>query len=167
LTEEVRVVEHDRQWSRLFVELSERVTAALGELALRVEHVGSTSVPGLAAKPVVDLDVVIPSRGDLPEAIHRLQALGYEHLGDLGITGREAFRRPPDTPRHNLYICARDSEELARHVRFRDYLRANPTEAERYAALKRNLAELHRFDIDAYCDAKTGFIESALSAAAP
>jgi len=167
LTDEVRVVEHDPDWDRLFRELSDRATAALGELALRVEHVGSTSVPGLAAKPVVDLDVVIPSQADLPEAIRRLRTLGYEHLGDLGIVSREAFRRSPGTPPHNLYVCAQDSEELARHVRFRDYLRANPAEAEHYAALKRKLAEQHRFDIDAYCDAKTGFIEAALLAAAP
>ena len=164
---EVRVVEYDPQWAQLFIELGERVIASLRELVLRVGHVGSTSVPGLAAKPVVDVDVVIPSRDDLPEAIRRLRALGYEHLGDLGIVGREAFGRPPETPPHNLYICAQDSEELARHVRFRDYLRANPLEAERYAALKRDLAEQHRFDIDAYCDAKTGFIEAALLAAAP
>ena len=167
MTDEIRVVDHDPQWARLFRELSHRATAVLGELALRVEHVGSTSVPGLAAKPVVDLDVVIPSRDDLAEAIRRLHTLGYEHLGDLGIVSREAFRRPPGTPRHNLYVCAQDSEELARHVRFRDYLRANPAEAERYAALKRELAKTHRFDIDAYCDAKTGFIEAALLAAAP
>jgi GrpB-like predicted nucleotidyltransferase (UPF0157 family) len=167
LTDEVRVVECDPRWAGLFRELSDHAIGLLGELALRVEHVGSTSVPGLAAKPVVDLDVVIPSRDDLAEAIRRLQTGGYGHLGDLGIVSREAFRRPPGTPRHNLYVCAEDSEELARHVRFRDHLRANPSEAERYAALKRELAERHRFDIDAYCDAKTGFIEAALLAAAP
>ena len=91
MTDEIRVVDHDPQWARLFRELSHRATAVLGELALRVEHVGSTSVPGLAAKPVVDLDVVIPSRDDLAEAIRRLHTLGYEHLGDLGIVSREAF----------------------------------------------------------------------------
>jgi GrpB-like predicted nucleotidyltransferase (UPF0157 family) len=159
---EVRVEPADPGWPRLFEELRDRASAALGDLVVRIEHVGSTSVPGLVAKAVIDLDVVIRSRAELPAAIERLAAVGYTHVGDLGITGREAFKRPDGTPRHNLYLCAADSVELARHVRFRDYLRSHPDTATEYAVLKRELAERHRLDIDAYCEAKTAFIEGVL-----
>lgn len=93
------------------------VLDALGEeLALAVEHVGSTAVPGLAAKPVVDIDAVVPSAEDVPLAVERLERAGYRHEGDLGIPGREAFEPPADAPWHHLYVLAADSEELRRHL---------------------------------------------------
>lgn len=97
-------------------------TAVLGDVAMRIEHVGSTSVPGLAAKPILDIDVVIESREKLPAAIERLATLGYEHEGDHNVAGREAFRpgegtTPRTWPAHHLYVCAQDNRELLRHLR--------------------------------------------------
>ena len=159
----IEVVDYDPSWPALFAEITAPIRAALaGGPLTRIEHVGSTSVPGLPAKPVIDIDVVIPTRADLPDAIARLATLGYVHQGDLGITGREAFKSPPDLPRHNLYVCAEDSPELRRHLTFRDYLRAHPDDARHYGGLKRELAAHHATDIDAYVDGKTDFIKGVL-----
>jgi GrpB-like predicted nucleotidyltransferase (UPF0157 family) len=118
--------------------LATRVKAALGSLVATVEHIGSTAVPDLAAKPIIDLDVVLASPTDLPEAIRLLATIGYIHEGDLGIAGREAFRSPPGEPRHHLYVLTVDAHELRRHLAFRDVLRADNTLRDKYAALKRS-----------------------------
>ena len=162
----IEVIDYDPSWPVLFEDIAERIQAAFANgLLVRIEHAGSTSVPGLPAKPVIDIDVVIPSRADLPDAISRLAALGYAHQGDLGITSRESFRQPEDTPRHNLYVCAEDSPELHRHLAFRDYLRTHPDDARRYAELKRELAARHVSDIDGYVNGKADFIKSVLQKA--
>ena len=159
----IEVADYDPQWPLRFAEIASRVQVAFADGALvGIEHVGSTSVPGLPAKPILDIDVVIPARTDLPEAIACLGTLGYEHQGDGGIPSREAFRSPLETPRHNLYVCAQDSPELFRHLAFRDYIRVNPDAALRYGELKRDLAARHSIDIDAYVDGKTQFVEAIL-----
>src|SRR5690349_20583042 len=94
----VIVVDYDPAWPRLFDQLTVPVRSALGEVALRIEHVGSTSVPGLAAKPIIDISVVVATEADVPLAIERLASIGYLHQGDLGIEGREAFVAPGHLP---------------------------------------------------------------------
>ncbi len=161
----VLIVDYDPQWPDLFEELRAPVVAALGELAVSVEHVGSTAVPGLAAKPIIDMDVVVPSAADIPEAIRRLAILGYVHRGDLGIPGREAFTSPSEKPRHHLYVCALDSEELHRHRAFRDHLLTHPDDARAYADLKKSAARRFAEDRAAYNEAKTPFVEAVLQRA--
>jgi GrpB-like predicted nucleotidyltransferase (UPF0157 family) len=163
----VVVVDYDPAWPATFRRLRERVVQALGSLALAVEHVGSTAVPGLAAKPIVDLDVVIADRGDLPEVVRRLQPFGYHHEGDLGVPGREAFTTPPGSPAHHLYVCAAGSEPLLRHLAFRDALRTDARTAGAYADLKRSLAAWLGHDRVAYTEGKSGFVEQVLEAATP
>lgn len=160
------IVDYDPGWPARFAALCVPVRAALGALALRIEHVGSTSVPGLAAKPIIDMDVVIPARGDLPEAIRRLAGIGYEHRGDLGIPGREAFANPEGLPAHHLYVCDSGSAELHRHLSFRDHLRTHPADAQAYAALKRILAQQFGTDRDGYSLAKSDFVHEILARAA-
>jgi GrpB-like predicted nucleotidyltransferase (UPF0157 family) len=157
------VVAYDPGWPVRFARLRDTLAAALGRLAVRIEHVGSTAVPGLAAKPIIDLDVVIAARTDLPAIIERLRPVGYAHQGDLGVGGREAFVAPSGGPSHHLYVCAADSAALARHLILRDLLRADPEAAGAYADLKRTLAARHRHDRAAYTDAKTAFIEALLA----
>lgn len=168
----VVIADYDAGWPEAFQDLKQALEAGLGPLALAIEHVGSTAVPGLAAKPIIDLDVVIESVDRLPQAIAALARLGYVHQGDRGIAGREMFwRLGPDVPRdgsgrswpeHHLYVCARDSAELARHLAFRDYLRAHPKTAAAYAKLKRGLARRFPRDREAYSRAKTEFVAAAL-----
>lgn len=157
------MTEYDPDWPRLFEALRGRLLDALGELAVAVEHVGSTSVPGLAAKPIVDIDAVVPSAGHVPLAVERLERVGYRHEGDLGISDREAFEPPTDAPWHHLYVLPADSEELRRHLTFRDHLRAHPEEASTYAALKREAARRFGGDRRAYTEAKEDFVERVLA----
>ncbi len=164
--EPIEIVDYDPQWPVQFAEIAGRVRVAFADGPLiAVEHVGSTAVIGLAAKPIIDIDVVIPSEDDLPDAIARLTTLGYVHQGDLGITGREAFQSPPVAPAHHLYLCVCDNAEYRRHVAFRDYLRVHWGAAQRYEALKRDLAARHRADRRAYSEAKREFIEAILEKA--
>jgi GrpB-like predicted nucleotidyltransferase (UPF0157 family)/ADP-ribose pyrophosphatase YjhB (NUDIX family) len=155
----VEIVEYDPAWPERFRALAERAASALGDLVLAVEHVGSTSVPGLAAKPVIDLDVVVRPE-DVDAAIQRLATLGYVHRGELGIPGRHAFRAPPGEAKHHLYLCVAGSTGLIDHLRFRDHLRTHPDAAAEYAGLKRRLAEQHRDDAEAYQSAKSDFIDA-------
>ena len=107
---------YDPQWPILFEELRVKFSELLGNMVSAIEHVGSTSVPGLAAKPIIDLDVLLASAADWPETIRRVATLGYEHEGDLGIVGREAFRTPPTLFAHHLYVCLPNCEEFRRHI---------------------------------------------------
>lgn len=169
----IEVADYDPAWPGQFEDYHALFSRVLGPLAVAVEHVGSTSVPGLPAKPILDIDVVIESRADLPAVETALATLGYEHMGDLGIPGREAYSGkgvPRDGserlwPPHNLYVCARDNLELKWHLAFRDYLRTHPEAAAAYAEHKRELAAAHPHDIDAYVDGKEFFIRGCLRAA--
>lgn len=160
--EPVVIVSYDAAWPAMFAQLRDRIAPALGELAAGIEHVGSTAVPGLDAKPIIDIDVVIRHAEDLPSVIARLAELGYAHLGDLGIVGREAFRATVGPPRHHLYVCAAGAAALQAHLTLRDALRADPDLALAYAALKRDLAERYRDDRDAYAEGKSAFITAVL-----
>ena len=158
---EIVVVDHDPQWPVQFEELRSALSEAVGELAESIEHVGSTSVPGLAAKPVIDVDVVVAPE-NVTVAIERLVAAGYEHLGDLGIPDREALKRPDAVVAHNLYVCPTHSQALANHRAVRDRLREDPEAARRYGDLKKRLAREHAHDIGAYGEAKTEFLVGIL-----
>jgi len=158
----VIVVDYDPGWVGTFRELRGRIKSSLGSLPQSIEHVGSTSVPGTAAKPIIDIDVVLKSESDLPKAIEELGKAGYSHLGDLGVAGREAFESPPALPPHHLYLVILGGREYGRHLRFRDYLKSHPEEREKYSALKKSLALKFRDDREGYTEAKTAFIEEAL-----
>jgi GrpB-like predicted nucleotidyltransferase (UPF0157 family) len=159
----VLIQDYDPAWPDAFSRLAARIKAALGGLAVAVEHIGSTAVPGLAAKPIIDLDVALSSPADLPETIRLLATIGYAHEGDLGIVGREAFRPPPGEPRHHLYVLIAGANELQRHLAFRDALRANSGLRNEYAALKRSLAKAYKDDRSAYTEAKSAFITSVVA----
>jgi len=159
-TKQVIVTPYDPAWAAAFEAIRAELAAALGALALRIEHVGSTSVPGLAAKPIIDIDVVIADGAALPAVIDALSGIGYQHEGDLGIPDREAFRydHKPQLLTHHLYVCPADSAELQRHLRFRDFLRSHPEAAQRYGDVKRQAAALYPTDIDQYIAYKSGCI---------
>jgi GrpB-like predicted nucleotidyltransferase (UPF0157 family) len=125
----------------------------------------SPAVPGLAAKPIIDMDVLVPSVTDIPEAIARLATLGYVHRGHLGVSGREAFISPDGKPRHHLYRCAIASDELCRHLSFRDDLLTHPKDARAYGALKKDAALRFADDRAAYTQAKSRFVEAILQRA--
>ena len=157
----VAVLPYDGSWERDFTLIRDEVLAALGPLAVRIEHVGSTSVSGLSAKPVIDIDAVIPDSSFLAEAVAALAKAGYRHEGDLGIRGREAFdyEGKEHLRKHHLYVCPQDSPELRRHTAFRDYLRTHPEAVKEYSRIKEEGALLFPDDIDGYIAYKAPFIE--------
>jgi GrpB-like predicted nucleotidyltransferase (UPF0157 family) len=159
----VQVVDYNPEWPAWFGELRDRVWPSVRDIAVAVEHVGSTSVPGLAAKPVIDLDLVIPSRSELPWIVLRLGRLGYKHLGDLEIPDREAFSTLENQPAHHLYVCPLDSIALRNHIALRDHLRGHPADAAAYASLKKQLAKRFPHDIDRYAKSRTDLILSILA----
>jgi len=160
-SEPVFVVPYDPAWPARFEGEASRIRGALGEEALSVEHAGSTAVPGLAAKPVVDILVGLRAWPATPEAIASLVGLGYEHRGEAEVPGREYFRR--GVPRaFQVHACAHHGEFWRRHIAFRDLLRREPETAREYAALKEVLAQRFRTDRIAYTEAKTPFIRAAL-----
>lgn len=166
-TKIVEVVPYDPEWKVEFDRIKEQLLSYVGDLIITIEHVGSTSIEGLAAKPIIDLDLVMDSYDVLPQIIERLQHYGYEHQGNLGIEGREAFksRQADEFMKYHLYVCPKDGKGYLEHIAFRDYLRSNAVARQAYAEVKQHLAERHRYDMDAYCEGKTAFVTSILSKA--
>ena len=149
-TKQVIVLPYDASWKTAFNDIRRELEAALGDLAVGIEHVGSTSVEGLSAKPIIDIDVVIRDYSVFDAVVRKLASAGYIHEGDLGIQGREAFKytHKPHLQKHHLYVCPQDSAELRRHITFRDFLRSNPDAVQEYSAVKETAARLYPEDID-------------------
>jgi len=158
----VVVVDYDEAWPARFEMLRARAWPVVSGIALGIEHVGSTSVAGLAAKPIIDMSVVVRDRRDVAPVIERLATIGYVHRGNLGIEDREAFDHPRDLPRHNLYLCPEGTIGIVNQLAVRDYLRAHPDAARRYGELKKRLAAQFPDDIDSYVFGKTDFVLEVL-----
>ena len=160
-TAKVTVLPYDSAWKSAFEAIKKEIEGAAGDLILGVEHVGSTSVEGMSAKPCIDLDVVIRDVSVLEAVIARLADIGYIHEGDLGIPGREAFKYidKPHLQTHHLYVCPRDSRELHRHITFREFLKSHPEAVRQYSRVKETAAQLYPDDIDRYIAYKSPCIE--------
>ena len=163
MTYQVIVEPYNPEWPRHFERLAGVLWPAVSDHALTIEHVGSTSVPGLAAKPLIDIDIVIEDMSRLPAMIAALAALGYEHRGNQGIVDREAFKRADAEVRHNLYVCPKNSIALRNHLCLRDALRTNPALRDEYARLKQSLAVKYPTSIADYIDGKTDFVLGILA----
>ena len=161
-TRRVIVLPYDRAWKTAFEAIKSELENAVGDLVIGIEHVGSTSVEGLSAKPCIDIDVVIEDYGVFEEVVRRLADIGYIHEGNLGIPDREAFcySDKPHLMTHHLYVCPRNARELHRHITFRDFLRSNPDAAKQYGAVKEEAARRFPNDIEGYIAHKTPCIES-------
>ena len=152
---------YDSAWKTAFEEIRKEIEEAVGDLIVGMEHVGSTSVEGMSAKPCIDLDVIIPDYTVFDNVVDRLKVIGYFHEGDLGIPGREAFRYSgkPHLQNHHLYVCPKDSVELHRHITFRNFLRNHPEAVKKYSAVKEIAARLFPDDIDRYMAYKAPCIQ--------
>lgn len=161
MTVEVRA--YDPSWPARFAEVAATLRRALADgPEASVEHVGSTSVPGLAAKPVLDIDVIV-APDDVPATITALERIGYRHRGDLGVAGREAFQAPDDDPRRHVYVCAAGTLNVRNHLAVRDVLRRNDDLREEYAAVKLALAADPAMDIDTYIAGKSVVLQKVLA----
>ncbi|HET7559457.1 MAG TPA: methylated-DNA--[protein]-cysteine S-methyltransferase [Limnochordia bacterium] len=162
--EPVVIAEYDVRWPERYAAEADAIREALGDEAVAVEHVGSSAVEGLAAKPIVD--VLVGLHGDAPgkRAVERIEALGYEARGEAGIPGRSYFRKGRPR-RFHMHMVRWGSTFWREQLLFRDYLRAHGERRDAYAALKRHLADRHRADRAAYTEAKAGFVAETLALA--
>ena len=160
-TSRVIVAPYDVAWKSAFEDIKIEIESALGDLIIGIEHVGSTSVKGMSAKPCIDVDVVIKDYTVFDAVVSKLASIGYIHEGNLGIKDREAFKYTdkPHLMTHHLYVCPQNSEELHRHVMFRAFLRSNAEAARKYSSEKETAAELFPNDIDKYNEYKSPCIE--------
>ena len=160
-TKDVIVVPYDPNWVSEFERLSIFLSSICESSMVAIHHVGSTSVPGLCAKPILDVDIEIRSLDDFDSVKNKLMRVGYRHEGDLGISGREAFKYDhTEMMAQHLYVCTSDSLELKRHLAFRDHLRSHPEDMINYGDIKLKAALAHPKDIDAYMEDKNGIIQS-------
>lgn len=160
-TKKVMVVPYNSTWSCEYEKIKQELLPVIGEYIIAIEHVGSTSVNGLSAKPIIDIDIVIPNYDCFEMIAEILSEIGYQHEGNLGIKDREAFKYidKAHLMKHHLYVCPKDSEELKRHLVFRDYLRTHLEDAAEYSKIKQEAAALYPTDIDAYIEFKSPCIE--------
>ena len=165
-TAKVIVVPYDKAWKNDFEEIKKELESAIGDIVIGIEHVGSTSVEGLSAKPCIDIDVIIKDYTVFDVVVRRLNERGYIHEGDLGIKDREAFKYSDKDHlrKHHLYVCPQYSEELRRHITFRDFLRSNAEAAKKYGEVKALAASLFPDDIDKYIQYKSPCIEELYKA---
>jgi GrpB-like predicted nucleotidyltransferase (UPF0157 family) len=167
--EKIIIQDYDPKWIEQFETIEALLILNLKNQIIKIEHIGSTSVPGMKAKPIIDLDIVIEDDNNILKiVISKLGNLGYIHLGEMGISGREAFKRVSSQSasigskeewfEHNLYVCKKDSVGLINHLTLRNYLNENPIKVIEYSNLKKELVKKFPYDIDSYVDGKTDFI---------
>lgn len=157
----VRVVEYDARWPSLFAAEAERIQAAIGALALRLEHVGGTSIPGMCSKPVLDIAAGRPAEASLRDCAAALERAGYAHRGERGVPGREFFCRG-DPRAYHVHLVEEDGPLWRDLLAFRDYLRKDAGVARRFADVKRELAARFPRDREGYVDAKSRHVRDVL-----
>jgi GrpB-like predicted nucleotidyltransferase (UPF0157 family) len=157
----VEVVDHNLRWQDDFADEAGRIAEALGGEVVTIHHIGSTSIPAIASKPIIDILLEVCDVTALDAKASAMENLDYEAKGEFGIPGRRYFRKDDADGRrtHHVHAFAAGSSEAVRHLTFRDYLVAHPVEARAYGELKRRLAEAHPDDADAYMEGKDDFIK--------
>lgn len=160
MPQHIIIADYDPSWPQKYWEEEKRLKQILGENCMAMYHIGSTSVPGLAAKPILDILPVVKSLEKVDEAAAEFEKIGYEYLGEFGIQGRRYLRKGGEERTHQIHMFQVDDlKNIERHLAFRDYLRSHAQEREAYAQLKRSLAQKFPYDIDGYCDGKDSFVK--------
>jgi GrpB-like predicted nucleotidyltransferase (UPF0157 family) len=164
MTNPIVVVDYDPQWPVAFATIRIILDKALACVpVIGIEHVGSTSVPGLAAKPIIDIDVIV-DRTHVDDAATALVAIGYAPLGDMGVPDRFAFKAPPNAIRQNTYVIVDGCLSSRNHLGLREVLRGDPELRDEYSSIKRRLAAATD-DIDVYVDGKSEVVRRVLARA--
>lgn len=154
------VLPYDPNWKTEFERIRDYLMEQIGDLVIEIKHVGSTSIPGLCAKPIIDIVAIMESYKVFPQIVLRLEKVGFIHEGDLGVKGREAFKRliPDDFMNYHFYVCQKDSVENRRQTIFRNALLTDKSIADEYGRLKMRLIEEVNGDRTLYTNLKTDFI---------
>ena len=161
----VELVPCDPRWPGDFERIREKLERLLAPYVVTIEHIGSTSIPGIVAKPLIDIDIILRSSADVPAATRILLEQNYEPHGNRYDDDVWAFMRRDGRPPERIYLCPPNNRTHERRVIFRDYIRAHPAEAAAYAALKLELAGMHRHDGDRYTAEKRHFVDAVIEKA--
>ncbi|MCW6036785.1 GrpB family protein [Spirulina subsalsa FACHB-351] len=157
----VEVVAYNPQWGEMFVAEAEHIASVLGANVVAIHHIGSTAIPSIHAKPIIDLLVEVQDIGQVDEYNGAMERLGYQVMGEFGIVTRRYFRKENSegVRTHHVHIFPAGSEQVQRHLMFRDYLINHPKDAQFYSKLKQDLAQQYPTDIEKYMDGKDGLIK--------
>ena len=159
MPQHITVLNYDPEWPLKYERERKAIAEILDGNGISIYHIGSTSVPGLAAKPIIDMMAVVRSLEKVDDARGKFSELGYEYLGEFGIAGRRYFRKGGDERTYQIHIFqADDWNNIGRHLAFRDYMRTHEKERAEYAEIKTALAQRFPYDIDGYCDGKDAFV---------
>lgn len=150
----VTVTDYQPEWEQQFQQAAKKIKDVFGEECIEIHHIGSTSIEGTAAKPVIDIMPVVREIESVDGLIGEMEKLGYESKGENGLPGRRYFQRGGDERTHHVHIYAEGNPEISRHLAFRNYLRGHPQEAEEYGILKKKLALDFPYDIEQYIAGK-------------
>lgn len=160
MSQHIIVAKYNPDWPQMFAQEATVIKEILGSNCIAVHHIGSTAVPGLSAKPIIDFMPVVKSLAKVDEVAKKFESIGYEYLGAFGITGRRYLRKGGDERTHQIHIFEEgNTQDIQRHLAVRDYLRYFPEIASEYADLKSNLAKEFPYDIDGYCNGKEDFVK--------
>jgi len=160
MAQHIVIAQYDPLWNDMFETEAVKIKRVLGKNCTEVYHIGSTSVPGLAAKPIIDIMPVVCDLKAVDRVSVMFEKMGYEYMGEFGIPGRRYLRKGGDERTHQVHIFAENNAaDITRHLAVRDYLRTHKDVCERYALLKKGLAEKYPYDIDGYCCGKEEFVQ--------
>ncbi len=160
MPQHITVLDYNPQWTIKYKEEKKKLLTVLKDNCLAIYHIGSTSIPQSAAKPIIDIMGVVKSLEKVDEVSDEFARIGYESLGEFGIAGRRYFRKGGDERTHQVHIFnADDWTNIVRHLAFRDYLRLHTEEREEYSNLKKELAQCFPYDIEGYCKGKEKFVQ--------
>jgi GrpB-like predicted nucleotidyltransferase (UPF0157 family) len=165
MPERVEIAAYDPIWPNRFLIIAAALQALLGQHVLAIHHVGSTAIPGLSAKPLIDIDVILPTAGHVLAAGAAMDAAGYEPRGNRYDHDIFAFMKRQETPGQRVYLCPDGHDTPHRRMLFRDYLRTHAETAAAYQALKLKLSEDYAYDGDGYTAAKAAFVNSTVERA--
>jgi GrpB-like predicted nucleotidyltransferase (UPF0157 family) len=155
----IEIVDYNPAWPDLFEAERKLLRQTLDGLVMKIHHIGSTSVPGLAAKPIIDILIEVSDVEELDSYNNKMLLTGYEAMGEYGIPGRRYFRKGGENRTHHIHAFSAGDYNVIRHIAFRDYLREKPEVVAEYAELKKKLAAECDNDIEKYCDGKENFVK--------
>ncbi|GAA0713104.1 GrpB family protein [Paraclostridium ghonii] len=155
----IEVLEYNPDWKAEFIKEAKDIYKIMGKEVVKVHHIGSTSIPGIDAKPVIDILVEVKNIENVDLYNESLKSLGYIAKGEYCIPNRRFFLKGIYKRTHHIHVFESGNSEIKRHINFRDYMIQHPEEAKQYAELKKELAKTFRYDIEGYCNGKDAFVK--------
>lgn len=155
----VEVVSYNSNWKKMYKEESEKIKNTLNDIIIDIHHIGSTAIPGIKAKPVIDILAEVKDIEAVDQYNHEMEELGYEVMGEYGIPKRRFFRKGGNKRTHHIHIFQAGNEEIERHINFKEYLITHPDKRREYSKLKEKLANKYTYDVESYTNGKSDFIK--------